>query len=68
MERLLERNDVPDRERCLLHFGLAGVHDSRGHYQQAAAHLETANAIQAGLKAAWGCLRHPPNIRDSLID
>ncbi len=59
MERLLGRNDVPDRERCLLHFGLAGVHDARGDYPQAAAQLETANAIQAGLKAAWGCLRDP---------
>jgi tetratricopeptide (TPR) repeat protein len=60
MQRLLEENKLPDRARALLHFGLAGVFDARGWYEQAAAHLENANALQAALKATWG-LRHDPD-------
>ena len=59
MERSLGRNDVPDRDRCLLHFGLAGVFDGRGQYQQAAAHLDSANTIQHRLKVLWGFHRSP---------
>jgi len=59
MQGLLGRRDLPDRDRSLLHFGLAGVFDARGNFEQAAAHLETANALQAALKTAWDVRRDP---------
>ncbi len=59
MEDLLGRNDLPDRDRSLLHFGLASVLDARGYFERAAAHLETANALQTALKIAWGLCRDP---------
>ena len=57
MEGLLDRKDLPDRDRALLHFGLAGVFDARGQYEQAAAHLDPANALQAAWKTACGLSR-----------
>ncbi len=57
MEGLLGRKDLPDRDRSLLHFGLAGVFDARGKYKQAATHLGTANALQAAWKTACGLSR-----------
>jgi len=59
MERLLGRKDLPDRDRSFLHFGLAGVFDARGKYEQAATHLGTANALQAAWKTACGLSRDP---------
>ena len=57
MEVLLGRKDLPDNDRALLHFGLAGVFDAREKYEQAATHLGTANALQAAWKTACGLSR-----------
>ncbi len=67
MEGLLGRKDLPDRDRSLLNFGLAGVFDALCNFDQAAAHLETANALQAALKTAWG-LRRDPDEHSLIID
>jgi tetratricopeptide (TPR) repeat protein len=44
--RLLEDAELPDSQRLWLHFGLARVLDARGHYAEAAEHLECGNAMQ----------------------
>ncbi len=41
-----EQRELADRERFLLHFGLAKVLDARGEYAEAASHLERGNALQ----------------------
>jgi tetratricopeptide (TPR) repeat protein len=67
MEGLLEEKNLPERDRAFLHFGLAAVFDARGRFEQAAAHLERANAIQAALKGTWG-VRIDPGVRARFID
>ncbi|MGO8752182.1 MAG: tetratricopeptide repeat-containing sulfotransferase family protein [Thermoguttaceae bacterium] len=44
--RLLEKLDLTDAQRLLLHFGLAHVLDARGKYAEAAGHLDQGNALQ----------------------
>jgi tetratricopeptide (TPR) repeat protein len=48
--RLLADNSLPDKQRMLLHFGLAQVLDARGEYAAVAKHLQEAHAVQA---AEW---------------
>ena len=43
---LLERRELTDAQRLLLHFGLAQVLDARGEYAEAAEHLDRGNALQ----------------------
>ncbi len=54
MEGLLVQKHLNDNNRASLHFCLAGVYDARGLYSQAAAHMETANALRASARAARG--------------
>jgi len=59
MEGMLNQTYLPDDSRSLLLFGLAGILDEQGEYNQAAARLETANALQASARAARGQLDQP---------
>ena len=52
---------------AFLRFGLAAVLDERGLYSQAAAHLETANALQSGVLAAQG-RSHDPEADSWFVD
>ena len=54
MERLVKRDGLSDRSRSLLRFGLAAILDAGGFHEEAAAHLEPANALQCRAKAARG--------------
>lgn len=56
MEQLLTRDTFSQRDRSLLHFGLAAVYDARAEYFCAAEHLVAANAHPVGCK---GVLGHP---------
>ena len=67
LQGLISRQDLSDRDRALLHFGLGAVCDVRGLYDQAAAHLETANALQLAVKTALG-LRRDPEKHTRFID
>ncbi len=44
IERLLRRPDIASGDRSRLHFAMARVHDAKGEYDAAFAHLEQANA------------------------
>jgi tetratricopeptide (TPR) repeat protein len=54
MESLVPNESLSNDDRALLHFGLAAVHDRRGHFSRAAAQLEIANLHQSGGKFARG--------------
>jgi tetratricopeptide (TPR) repeat protein len=45
MQRMLADPFLTGGKRAALHFGLAQVHDARGHYAEAAEHLRQANAL-----------------------
>jgi tetratricopeptide (TPR) repeat protein len=59
IERLIGDPSVPAGAVAFLHFGLAAVLDERGLYAQTAAHLEKANALQAGALAEVGKFHDP---------
>ena len=67
IERLLKLPALTDEKRALLRFGLAFVFDARGLYSAAAAHLETANALQSSANAARG-MSHDPEKHSRFID
>ncbi len=54
IERLLDEKSVNDGALAFLHFGLAAVLDDRGHYSQAAAHLESAHKLFSAVMALQG--------------
>ena len=54
IERLLDEKSVNDGALAFLHFGLAAVLDDRGHYSQAASHLETAHQLFSAVMAVHG--------------
>ena len=64
MRELLGQKYLPDHTRAWLHFGLAAVLDEQGLDAQAAALLETANALQS---AAWR-ERYDPDEHSQFID
>ena len=59
IERLVNDPSLPAGAVAFLRFGLAAVLDERGLYSQAAAQLETANALQSGVLAATGSVPRP---------
>ena len=59
IERLINDPSLPAGAVAFLRFGLAAVLDERGLYSQAAAKLETANALQSGVLAAMGRSHDP---------
>ena len=59
IECLVDDPSVPAGAVAFLRFGLAAVLDERGLYSQAAAHLETANALQSNVLAAHGQFHDP---------
>ncbi len=67
MRQLLDAQDLPDDQRALAHFGLAAVLDDRGLYAEAAAHLESANRLQAAADAAGG-RSYDPDSHSRYID
>jgi tetratricopeptide (TPR) repeat protein len=67
MENLLRQKYLSDDSRSQLLFGLAGVYDARRDYAEAAARLETANALQTAVRASRG--RHDdPEVYTRFID
>src|SRR5262249_53584804 len=46
LRQMLDAPDVGEAGRSALHFGLAHVLDTGGHFAEAARHLERANALQ----------------------
>ncbi len=54
MRQPLEFEHLSDEHRAMVHFSLAAVLDDRGLYSEAAAHLESANRLQAASDAARG--------------
>jgi hypothetical protein len=54
IERLLNDKSVNDGALAFLHFGLAAVLDDRGHYSQAASHLESAHQLFSEVMARQG--------------
>ncbi len=54
MRGLVDQKCLSERVRAWLHFSLASVLDNRARYAEAAAHLESANILQASDLAARG--------------
>jgi tetratricopeptide (TPR) repeat protein len=67
MQSLANDPEMSADARALLGFGLAAVLDPRGQYREAAAQLETANALQSASKASRG-LSCDPDRFSTLID
>ncbi len=58
LHRRLDEPNLPESERAQLLFGLGHVCDSRGEYEQAAAHLAQANALELTLHQRRGNIYH----------
>jgi len=67
MRQLFDVEHLPDDQRALAHFGLAAVLDDLGLFTQAAAHLESANRLQAAFDAARG-RSYDPDSHSRYID
>jgi hypothetical protein len=59
MEGMLDDPEVGLEDRAVIGFGLAAVMDRRGLFTAAAAHLETANALQSVTKSGRGVAFDP---------
>jgi tetratricopeptide (TPR) repeat protein len=67
IERLIDQPALSKGRRASLHYALAQVHDARRLCARAAAHLESANALQRAAKAARG-LTHDSDRYSRFID